>query len=56
MCICVYAYNYICIYVIYVYAYNLYSSVEETHLSINYYQSSLSNNISLIFINSPGFV
>lgn len=53
--ICVYAY-YMCIYIyVCVYVCNLYSSVEEIQLGINY-QNSLSNNTSLIFIKSPGFV
>lgn len=47
---------YVYVYSICVYAYNLYSSVEETYLGINYYKNALSNNTSLIFINSPGFV
>ena len=51
MCVCVC----VCVRSICVYA-DLYSFVEETHLGINYYQNSLSNNTSLTFINSPGFV
>lgn len=55
MCMCMYI-IYICIYIIHAYAYNLYSSMEETHLGINYYQSSLSNNTSSILIKGSGFV
>lgn len=55
---CIYIEN-VCVYAYYIYMcvhkYNLHSS-EKTHLGMQNYRNSLSNNASLIFINNPGFV